>query len=161
MAAPDVSGLLTEGIAVVVIELSIVMAGETARQRAGLLSWARAVCGMVPPSVNSGAVNPQPSPSRHRTAGWAKLGTGLVILAGEAAEGALHPALADTLAIADLVIPVACMLVVFAVITRGSEQTCDRVFRFLRWIANRPEPPAPGSSQPPAPGSHASSWTAD
>jgi hypothetical protein len=79
------------------------------------------------------------------------------MLAAEVAEGALHPALADALAIADLAIPVACALIVFAVITLGSEQTCNRVFRFLRWIANRPEPPAPGSPQPPAPTSHASS----
>ena len=111
----------------------------------------------MPPSINSGAPNPQGSPTRHRAAGWAKLGTGLVILASEVAEGALHPALADALAIADLAIPVACMLVVFVVITRGSQQTCERVFRFLRWMTNRPEPPAPGSPQPPVSSSHASS----
>lgn len=111
----------------------------------------------MPPSNNSGAPNPPGPPTRHRAAGWTKLGTGLVILAGEAAEGTLHPAMADALAIADVAIPVACMLVVFAVITRGSEQTCERVFRLLRWMTNRPEPPAPGSPQPPASGSHASS----
>jgi hypothetical protein len=115
------------------------------------------VCGVVPPPDNSGAANLQASPSRHRAAGWAKLGTGLVVLASEVAEGVFHPALADALAIADVAIPVAGMLVVFAVITRGSKETCERVFRFLRWIANRPEPPAPGSPQPPVSSSHASS----
>lgn len=94
---------------------------------------------------------------RHKAAGWAKLGTGLIMLASEVVEGVLHPELAEALAVADLAIPVACMLIVFAVITLGSEQTCDRVFRFLRWITNRPEPPAPGSPQPPTPTSHASS----
>lgn len=80
-----------------------------------------------------------------------------MIVAAEVAEGALHPAIAEALAIADLAVPVACLLVVLGVIIRGSQQTCDRVFRFLRWMTNRPEPVAPGSPQPPASTSHASS----
>ena len=84
--------------------------------------------------------------ARHRAAGWAKLGTGLGVAAAEAAAGYLHPALAEALAIADVAIPVMLVLIVFAVVVLGSQQTCDRVFRLLRWITNRPEPPAPGSS---------------
>jgi hypothetical protein len=30
----------------------------------------------------------------------------------------------------------------------GSQPISDRAFRLLRWIANRPEPPAPGASDP-------------
>lgn len=114
------------------------------------------MCGVVPPTTTSGAADPQSPPARHRAAGWAKLGTGLVVLAGEVAEGAFHPALADALAIADVAIPVAFTLIVFAAITLGSEETCNRVFRFLRWMTNRPEPPAPASPPPQSPASHAS-----
>jgi hypothetical protein len=35
-------------------------------------------------------------------------------------------------------------LVLVGAILWGSSQTCERVFRLLRWAANRPEPPAPG-----------------
>ena len=93
-------------------------------------------------------------PARHRAAGWAKLGTGLGIAAAEIAEGILHPTLAEALSIADLAIPALAALIVFTVVVRSSETTCDRVFRLLRWISNRPEPAAPaqtGIEQPQAP----------
>jgi len=83
--------------------------------------------------------------TRHRAAGWAKLGTGLGVLAAEGAADYLHPALSAALTVADVAIPVILVLIVFAVVVRGSQQTCDRVFRLLRWITNRPEPPAPAS----------------
>jgi hypothetical protein len=111
------------------------------------------MCGAVPPPITPRPVDQQSSSTRHKAAGWAKLGTGLLVLAGEVAEGWLHPALADALAIADVAIPVASMLIVFAAIIFGSDQTCERVFRFLRWVTNRPEPPAPGSTPPTTPGS--------
>lgn len=117
---------------------------------------------IVPPTVSRAEASPQSPlpPTRHRAAGWTKLGTGLGIVAAEVAEGALHPALAEALAIADLAIPVVIMLIVFAVIIWGSQQTVDRVFRLLRWITNRPEPAAPDPPQPSTPAaaplSHAS-----
>jgi hypothetical protein len=110
-----------------------------------------------PPSIPREAANPESLPTRRQAAGWAKLGAGLAIVVAEVLEGAMHPALAETLAIADLAIPVACMLVVFVVITRGSEQTCERVFRLLRWITNRSEPAAPDSPPPQRPPGNASS----
>jgi hypothetical protein len=119
-----------------------------------------------PPAIIPAAVSPPgPEPStRNRAAGWAKLGTGLGIIAAEAAEEALHPGLAEALAIADLAIPAVTLLIVFAVIIRGSQQTCERVFRLLRWITNRPEPAAPepaasaaASPSQATPGSHVSS----
>jgi hypothetical protein len=39
----------------------------------------------------------------------------------------------------------AALIVMMAVI-RGSNQTCERVFRLLRWAASRPEPSAPGQA---------------
>jgi hypothetical protein len=120
------------------------------------------MCGAVPPPDTPRARDEQRPSTQHKVAGLAKLGTGLAVVAGEVVEGAHHPALADALVIADVAIPAAVLLLVFAVITRGSQQTCDRVFRLLRWLANRPEPPAPGpvrppsGSAPPASTSHAS-----
>jgi hypothetical protein len=64
-------------------------------------------------------------------------------LSAEGAAGYLHPALGEALAAADVIIPAIVLLVLLAAILRGSTETCDRAFRLLRWIANRPEPPAP------------------
>lgn len=55
----------------------------------------------------------------------------------------LHPALAEVLAAADVITPAAIALVLLAAILFGSTETAERVFRLLRWAANRPEPPAP------------------
>jgi hypothetical protein len=55
----------------------------------------------------------------------------------------MHPAIGIALAIADISVPLAAAAVVLAVILRGSDQTCERIFRLLRWIANRPEPSPP------------------
>jgi hypothetical protein len=55
--------------------------------------------------------------------------------------GYFHPLIGTVLAFADL----GTLLVIFAVVLFGSDHACDRVFRLLRWAANRPEPPAPPS----------------
>ena len=68
-------------------------------------------------------------------------------LSAEGTAGYLHPALGEALAAADVIIPAIVLLVLLAAILRGSTETCDRVFRLLRWIANRPEPPVPGLEQ--------------
>jgi transposase len=39
--------------------------------------------------------------------------------------------------------PLAITLILLTAILTGSERTCERVFRLLSWIANRPEPPGP------------------
>jgi hypothetical protein len=71
------------------------------------------------------------------------LGTGAGVLGGEGLAGYLHPALGEVLAAADVTVPLAIAIILLAAILRGSSQTCERVFRLLRWIANRPEPPGP------------------
>jgi hypothetical protein len=72
-----------------------------------------------------------------------RLGAVAAFLSAESTAGYLRPALGEAMAAADVTIPVIVLLVLLAAILRGSTETCDRVFRLLRWIANRPEPPAP------------------
>jgi len=60
----------------------------------------------------------------------------------------LHPRLGEVFATADIVVPLVIALILLAAILRGSNQTCERVFRLLRWIANQPEPPGPAGSPP-------------
>jgi hypothetical protein len=72
-----------------------------------------------------------------------RLGAVAAILGEESTASYLHPALGEALAATDIIIPAIVLLVLLAAILRGSTETCERVFRLLRWIANRPEPPAP------------------
>jgi hypothetical protein len=58
--------------------------------------------------------------------------------------------LGAALAAADVIVPLTVGLVLLAAILRGSNETYERVFRLLRWITNRPEPPAPGQDNPDA-----------
>jgi len=86
----------------------------------------------------------------------AKLCAGLVIAALEFVSDCLHPEITEILVIAGVVIPVIIMAALLAIITRSDEQTCERVFRLLRWMVNRPEPPStqavvPAWPRPPAP----------
>ena len=56
----------------------------------------------------------------------------------------IHPPLGEALAVTDLAVTVVVALALLVAILRGSEETCERAFRLLRWIANRPEPQGPG-----------------
>jgi hypothetical protein len=53
--------------------------------------------------------------------------------------GALNPLLGEIAAIIELLVVLA---IVSAVLSRKTDLN-DRAFRLLRWICNRPEPPAP------------------
>jgi hypothetical protein len=68
-----------------------------------------------------------------------KLGLGSVGILG---AGYLYRPLGAALA-AVVIVPLAIALVLLGAIMRGSDQTCERIFRLLRWITNRPEPPPP------------------
>jgi len=97
-----------------------------------------------------------------RPAGIAvKLGTGLAVIGAESAVSILHPAAAVGLAIAVVAIPLIVGLILFTTILLGSSASVERVFRLLRWIANRPESAAPGSSgsQSPTTAEHPSAQT--
>ena len=86
---------------------------------------------------------PAPRPGSRLPQSRRALGAGVGILGGESLAAVLHPALGEALAAADIIAPLFIALVLLAAILLGSEQTCERVFRLLRWAANRPEPKAP------------------
>jgi hypothetical protein len=46
------------------------------------------------------------------------------------------------------VIELAVALTLIGTALFGSQALSDRAFRLLRWIANKPEPPAPDTSSP-------------
>jgi len=87
-------------------------------------------------------------PSHEPVAARWKLGAGVGTLGIEGAAGYLSPSLGAVLATVDVIVPLAIAVVLLGAILLGSKETCDRVFRLLRWVANRPEPPAPGTAGP-------------
>jgi len=56
------------------------------------------------------------------------------------AGGVLHPILGEIVFLVELV----AVLTVVGTALFGSLDLSERAFRLLRWIGNRPEPPAPG-----------------
>jgi hypothetical protein len=76
---------------------------------------------------------------------------GLGVASGEGAVGYLHPAVGMSLAIADAAVMIVIILTMIGTAIFGSDRACERVFRQLRWLANRPEPPTPAGPQAAAP----------
>lgn len=72
-----------------------------------------------------------------------KLGAAAGALGAEGVAGYLSPRLGAALAATDILVPLTITVVLIAAILLGSNQMCERVFRLLRWVANRPEPPSP------------------
>jgi hypothetical protein len=87
-------------------------------------------------------------PATAQASAWWKLGAGTVVITAEGTAAYVQPALGAALAVADVTVPLAVALLLVAAVLCGSNETCERVFRLLRWIANRPEPPAPGRREP-------------
>lgn len=92
----------------------------------------------VGPAPDSGDPGPRPEPSRGMQVSRMAKAT-LGILGGEGVTYYLNPAIGKALAVTLIVL--AILLV--GVVVFGGQDRCDRVFRLLRWLANRPEPPAP------------------
>lgn len=78
-------------------------------------------------------------------AGW-RIGASASVLGIQCVVGYHFPAIGVVLAGVDALAPVAVCLILIIAILRGSSQTCERVFRLLRWITGRAEPPGPGPS---------------
>jgi hypothetical protein len=109
--------------------------------------------------MRSAGTGPDPAPGRAAlapsglvargplSAGW-KLCISAGALGAEGGAGYLYRPLGAVLITVDVIVPLAVGLILLVAIMRGSDRTCDRGFRLLRWITNRPEPPAP----PPQPG---------
>lgn len=71
------------------------------------------------------------------------------ILSAETTIAWLHPAGAEAVALTGIGGTLLVILIALATTILGSSQTCERVFRLLRWLANRPEPPGPDTAQQP------------
>jgi hypothetical protein len=64
-------------------------------------------------------------------------------VAGACAAGRMHFLLGEILAAALIIIPLTTCVILVAVIVFGSAESSDRVFRLLRCIRDKEEPPAP------------------
>jgi hypothetical protein len=73
---------------------------------------------------------------------WRTAGIGLTSLATPIGIGVADPILGSIA----FVIELAVAVTIIGTALFGSQALSDRAFRLLRWIANRPEPPAPGGS---------------
>jgi len=81
--------------------------------------------------------------------GKLRRGIGLGILSAEATFAWFHPAGAVAVALTCVGGTLLVVLIVITAITLGNSQTCERVFRLLRWLANQPEPPRTGTAERP------------
>jgi hypothetical protein len=86
-------------------------------------------------------------PPRARVAVWWSLVTSANILGAAGAAGHFHSSIALALAAAEismlLLSALTLVLVTLAVALRGTNETCERLFRLLRWASNSEEPPVP------------------
>ena len=73
---------------------------------------------------------------------WRSVAASVTALGTPAGIGVLHPMLGDIVAIIELVVA----LTIIGTALFGSPDLSDRAFRLLRWVGNRPEPPAPETS---------------
>lgn len=67
----------------------------------------------------------------------------LGILSVEGTIACFHPAGTVTVTLMAMGATLLVVLIVTMAAIVGDAQTCERVFRLLRWVANRPEPPRP------------------
>ena len=79
---------------------------------------------------------------------WRPIGTSIATLGIPAALTAVNPTLAEASAVTEL----AVALTIIGTALFGSFVLSERAFRLLRWIGNRPEPPAPPGRQGTKPG---------
>lgn len=77
---------------------------------------------------------------------WRSVAAGATVLGTSVGIGVvLHPMLGEIVAIVELVVA----LTIIGAALFGSTALSERAFRLLRWIGNRPEPPAPTSGRRP------------
>jgi hypothetical protein len=83
--------------------------------------------------------------------GMRRRGISLGILSAEGAIAWFRPAEAVAVALTAMGGTLLVTLIVMIAIILGNNQICERVFRLLRWAANRPEPCALGQANGPGP----------
>lgn len=81
-------------------------------------------------------------PSAGRERGWHLLAVSTGSLVPPICLGVLHPVAGEVFAGVEL----AVLLVIIGTALFGSRVLSERAFRLLRWLGNRPEPPAPPSA---------------
>lgn len=95
-----------------------------------------------PPAVPDAGQETAARPAAGR-APWRAAGTVLASIGPPVGIGIAAPLLGQVVAAIEL----AAVLTIIGTALFGSQALSERAFRLLRWIANRPEPPAP--SAPP------------
>ena len=93
----------------------------------------------------NGAVPAAPGPSDPSSRPgrpWRALGATGSVLGGEGLV-TVHPAFGEVMAAGDVVVLCIAVVLVAAILV-GDDQACERAVRLLRWVADRPEPPATG-----------------
>lgn len=94
----------------------------------------------------------RPAPDRRSPlAPWRKPGLAAAMFAGPAGIGYVQPVLGAALAVIVVTITAATCITLLIAILRGTSETTERVFRLLRMISGRAEPPSP-QQIPPDPG---------
>jgi hypothetical protein len=73
---------------------------------------------------------------------WRSVAASVTTLGTPVGIGVLNPTLGEIVAIIEFL----AALTIIATALFGSPDLSDRAFRLLRWIGNRPEPPAPEAS---------------
>ena len=81
-------------------------------------------------------------PIAREPAVWRSVAANVTALGAPVCIGLLHPLLLEIVSITELVMA----LTIISLALFGSPDLIDRAFRLLRWIRNRPEPPAPEAS---------------
>ena len=101
--------------------------------------------------AGSGAPDPIGAHVRHKASKIIRaVGPG----AGPAAAPFAAAALLPEMGAAVLAVELILTLIVLGIVVYGTQDRANRVFRLLRWLYNRPEPPAPPSlcsENPPRP----------
>lgn len=110
---------------------------------------------MTPPSPQNAAPSPdygdrqattvRAAPLVREQVPWRSVAASVTALGTPAGIGVLHPMLGEIVAITELVVA----LTIIGTALFGSTALSDRAFRLLRWIGNRPEPPAPAPGRRP------------
>lgn len=70
---------------------------------------------------------------------WRSVGAGVVSVGTPLGAAVLRPLLGEVMMLVEL----AVFLTMLGTALFGSETLSERAFRLLRWLGNRPEPPAP------------------
>lgn len=95
---------------------------------------------MTEPGNESADPAAPPAPDGGRVP-WRAAGIGLTSLGAPIGIGAANHLLGSTA----LALELTAALTIIGTALFGSQVTSERAFRILRWIANRPEPPAPAA----------------